>query len=229
VQADQNRLFLFRLSFPESFVLTTYQLTTYKCVHCQFNGKRLPPICNMIANHLGPAPCILLFPRRHKHPRSFTASDVFISPRSATADPETCRIFNSILLDPSSPRRGTVAYTHTYQAFSTSTTLGSTFRSSQTRLGCGCLHANLVQITRISLPCFSVIRLPRLTGFARIPKYESVDVASKIRAKQEPGVSVDPPTLDGSVSIPSNASWEPLRFRISSTIIQRTGSKGVVM
>lgn len=47
---------------------------------------------------------------------------MFISPRSATADPETCRIFNSILLDPSSSRRGTVAYKHTNQAFSTSTT-----------------------------------------------------------------------------------------------------------
>ena len=121
---------------PSFSPLTNLPLTSVS-VHCQFNGKRLPPIYNMIANHLGPAPCILLFPRRHKHPRSFTASDVFISPRSATADPETCRIFNSILLDPSSPRRGTVAYRHTDQAFSTSTTLGSTFRSAQTRLGCG--------------------------------------------------------------------------------------------
>jgi hypothetical protein len=51
------------------------------------------------------------------------------------------------------------------------------------------------------------------------PRMKGVDVCSKIRAKQELGVSADPPILDGSVSIPSNASWEPLRIGLSSSTI----------
>jgi hypothetical protein len=56
-------------------------------------------------------------------------------------------------------------------------------------------------------------------GLLEFPRMKGVDVASKIRAKQELGVSADPPTLDGSISIPSNASWEPLRIGLSSSTI----------